>query len=658
MKNIETSRHEVDIFWQKIKERILILIPILILLLPDSNPLKVKLLNLQDSQDDINESNFLAQIENIVDQIKSKDKNIVDISQSMKSYTAKKLHTQELVENTLEDTEEFILEMADIFHKSSQELKTPEEMEKQVLTLITDYEGREVGKSQQPSSNRFQTELLLEEIQKYRQYYDQQQIIIENHKAKLSDQIRELIKEYTLLVEREIEYDQQSVLKIADNLFDTLSSMKYSLSQEQRASNLINYFDQYKNLKSETTLINNKHKNLKERVSYFFLHPLLTDLHTPQEISEKIKNKIQIENIPNKISLILLKLRKRYDEYVQQFFTNSLIQDTKNFYDLQQEYQENLHKLTLLGNHLLELANELYRKGVTIALDSWSFIPMKPSVQSFTIKSFINLYQKFSQSLQSKELRYDMKIENTSLNVQEVEELEKALQDCIFNDLSANNPRGGYFLTQKFQLTHKENELLIIATSLKIEKERKSQALQFLKDNNLETPAHIAMINNVQFTKEAIVIGGVPRAHENAKASDFGLTYSVDNKDNPADYSKSHVFKGEGAYADEDYFNYAMVDKIVKEKQAKVPTYQDMRKALAALPGGPSGKIPNPPSTVSRNVGSAKLMSILLGTEMSGYRERWRVRRILGFLWLSVVTFWVWLWLTRGRVNGMRQKVN
>ena len=150
--------------------------------------------------------------------------------------------------------------------------------------------------------------------------------------------------------------------------------------------------------------------------------------------------------------------------------------------------------------------------------------------------------------------------------------------------------------------------------------QRKAQALQFLKDNNLETPAHIAMINNVQFTKEAIVIGGVPRAHENAKASDFGLTYSVDNKDNPADYSKSHVFKGEGAYADEDYFNYAMVDKIVKEKQAKVPSYQDMRKTLAALPGGPSGTLPDPPSSIGRNVGSAKLMSILLGTEMSGCR--------------------------------------
>ena len=167
-----------------------------------------------------------------------------------------------------------------------------------------------------------------------------------------------------------------------------------------------------------------------------------------------------------------------------------------------------------------------------------------------------------------------------------------------------------------------------------LEQQRKSQALQFLKDNNLETPAHIAMINNVQFTKEAIVIGGVPRAHENAKASDFGLTYSVDNKDNPADYSKSHVFKGEGAYADEDYFNYAMVDKIAKQG-AKVPSYQDMRKTLAALPEGPSGKIPNPPSRTNRSVWSAKLMSILLGAEMSGYRVDgvWEYVGSYGFLW-------------------------
>jgi RecG-like helicase len=133
-----------------------------------------------------------------------------------------------------------------------------------------------------------------------------------------------------------------------------------------------------------------------------------------------------------------------------------------------------------------------------------------------------------------------------------------------------------------------------------LEQQRKSQALQFLKDNNLETPAHIAMINNVQFTKEAIVIGGVTRAHENAKASDFGLNYTIDDENNPADYNKAHVFKGEGDYAEEDYFNYAMVDKIVKEKQAKVPTYQDMRKALAALPWGPSeGTPPSSPSSKS-----------------------------------------------------------
>ncbi len=90
------------------------------------------------------------------------------------------------------------------------------------------------------------------------------------------------------------------------------------------------------------------------------------------------------------------------------------------------------------------------------------------------------------------------------------------------------------------------------------------------------------MINNVQFTKESITIGGISRAHENAKASDFGLSYTQDTQKNSTDYIPQ-VFKGEGAYADEDYFNFAMVDKIVKQG-AKVPSYQDMRKTLAALP--------------------------------------------------------------------------
>ena len=106
-----------------------------------------------------------------------------------------------------------------------------------------------------------------------------------------------------------------------------------------------------------------------------------------------------------------------------------------------------------------------------------------------------------------------------------------------------------------------------------------------------------------------------------------------------------------------------MVDKIAKEKQAKVPTYQDMRKALAALPGGPSGKIPNPPSTVSRNVGSAKLMSILLGTEMSGYRDDgvWRSIGSYGFLWSRSESVsdraWACRWVgSRGALDRYRRE--
>ncbi len=105
-----------------------------------------------------------------------------------------------------------------------------------------------------------------------------------------------------------------------------------------------------------------------------------------------------------------------------------------------------------------------------------------------------------------------------------------------------------------------------------------------------------------------------------------------------------------------------MVDKIAKQG-AKVPTYQDMRKTLAALPGGPSGKIPNPPSSTDRNVGSAKLMSILLGTETSGYRGDgvWNFVGSYGSLWSRSGSdsdrVWAYEWDgARGGLDYFRRK--
>lgn len=179
-----------------------------------------------------------------------------------------------------------------------------------------------------------------------------------------------------------------------------------------------------------------------------------------------------------------------------------------------------------------------------------------------------------------------------------------------------------------------ENAIPKTGISPLLQEHRKGQAIQFLKDQWKDTSENIKLINDVVYTDNAIIIWGVSWSYNNAKASDFWLPYTIDDENNPADYNKPHVFKGGGDYDDEDYFNYAMVDKIAKQG-AKVPSYQDMRKTLAALPGGPSGKIPNPPSTVSRNVGSAKLMSILLGTEMSGYRfvGVWHSVGSFGYLW-------------------------
>ncbi len=219
---------------------------------------------------------------------------------------------------------------------------------------------------------------------------------------------------------------------------------------------------------------------------------------------------------------------------------------------------------------------------------------LKKQIQS---ENFQNLRQENRES--GEQFQYDKQF------LEDFEEKQKYIQE---NQHKIN------LLKKKLDKVENNNDIS------QIEQQRKSQALQFLKDNDLETPAHIAMINNVQFTKESITIGGISRAHENAKASDFGLSYTQDTQKNSTDYIPQ-VFKGEGAYADEDYFNFAMVDKIVKQG-AKVPSYQDMRKTLAALPWGPiEGTPPSSPNSTGRQIGSAQLMSILLGTKMSGDRS-------------------------------------
>ena len=105
-----------------------------------------------------------------------------------------------------------------------------------------------------------------------------------------------------------------------------------------------------------------------------------------------------------------------------------------------------------------------------------------------------------------------------------------------------------------------------------------------------------------------------------------------------------------------------MVDKIAKQG-AKVPSYQDMRKTLAALPGGPSGTPPSSPSSTGRNVGSAKLMSILLGAEMSGCRDDgvWKNIGSSGSLWSRSESDSAHAWAcgwdkTKGRLGNYDRK--
>lgn len=200
------------------------------------------------------------------------------------------------------------------------------------------------------------------------------------------------------------------------------------------------------------------------------------------------------------------------------------------------------------------------------------------------------------------------------------------------------------------------------AISPLLQEHRKGQAIQFLKDQWKDTAENIKLINDVAYTDNAIIIWGVSWSYNNAKASDFGLTYSVDDKDNPADWTQAHVFKGEGKYSEEDYFNFPMVDKIVNEHNAKVPSYEDIWNSLVALPWDTKGKAPKEPTYVGWWIG-VKILSILLGTEMSGYRGGgvWEDIGSYGSLWSRSESdsFYAWAYgwdEAEGRLDHYRRK--
>jgi MoxR-like ATPase len=165
---------------------------------------------------------------------------------------------------------------------------------------------------------------------------------------------------------------------------------------------------------------------------------------------------------------------------------------------------------------------------------------------------------------------------------------------------------------------------------------RKTEAIAFLAANDMDTPDNRALINAVKFTPDAIEIGWVRWSYNNLQASDIGMNYSTDTKAQPKNYEEAHVFKWEWKFAQEDYFTRKAIDTLPANKKAKIPTYKDMRKTLAAIPWWPVGQaVPTSESSTSRTKWSAKILSILLWTKMSGYRRAGERNNTTknGYLW-------------------------
>lgn len=140
----------------------------------------------------------------------------------------------------------------------------------------------------------------------------------------------------------------------------------------------------------------------------------------------------------------------------------------------------------------------------------------------------------------------------------------------------------------------------------------KAEALDFLKDNGMDTPEFRKMIMDVEYLPWKILIWWVPRAPDNLKAKDIGINYTVDTQDKPADYTQAHVFKWEWEFADEDYFTFAAIEKIQNTGKIKLPTDVDMENTLKALPWYTKKR--------KWEKWSVKILSILLWAQMSGWR--------------------------------------
>jgi hypothetical protein len=149
--------------------------------------------------------------------------------------------------------------------------------------------------------------------------------------------------------------------------------------------------------------------------------------------------------------------------------------------------------------------------------------------------------------------------------------------------------------------------------------ERKMRCIEFLIDAGMYTPEHVEQIMAVQFVEnQSITVGPTAYAWENLKASDVGMQYTQDSKENPADYTQAHVFTGNPDFPDENYFTPEAINQLQQQWKVNFPSFADMKNTLKALPG----EIPTvrTQSRQSRKKWSAKILSILLWTQMSSKR--------------------------------------
>jgi hypothetical protein len=496
-------------------------------------------------------------------------------------------------------------------------MKHPDEVTKQFLENLK--------KHKTPGSMWIDNLVLSEKaqalIQEYKQIYDQQQ----NNKELLIEDCEEWWKQIVQIVIEQSGNEEVGVIQSLKNEWDKLSWVNIKILTDEALEEL----------NDEVQMFEQKIE-MKWKQKFVFIKKQIDTMNRVTQAEKwvilrwKEKHKDLMERW-NERNIIRQRQIDKLNVLFAQVNEGKMIIDQEKkdraFEKLRLKWENIIQEILVAYENMQSIQLHKKNQEITVLENTLSAIEDKTSISYTTINQWL---QDLLNAISNVKQTDDFKKQCVKKLLSEIYPHDKDQRHILIKNGLLNVLLEEFFQEKSTSFAKQEQEGKFVEEfeiENKLEKQRKTEALQFLVANNMDTPENRALINAVKFTPEAIEIGWVRWSYNNLKATDVGMNYSTDTNAQPKNYEEAHVFKWEWKFAQEDYFTRAAIDQLQQQWKAKIPTDTDMKNTLKALPWWTQ--------RWSWEKWSAKILSILLWTQMSGYRRAGERNHTTenGYLW-------------------------